>query len=172
MDVTVKHKVAWPYEHILSGANRSRITYDQLSLCQWVQGFCKNVLDESCHSKREKMIAYMADLMEDANDFTWQGAKAAHAVLCCELERGTVTWEDSDRIDRIRRAHAQKHSGQGTRNWVKSREVERKPWFCKYYQNGTCNQSKDHEVGGRVHRHICAYCLQQGEVVNHVQKDC
>ena len=59
---------------------------------------------------------YSGYLMEDVNDFIWQGTKAAHAVLCCELERGTVTWEDSDCIDRLRLAHAQKHSGQGTRN--------------------------------------------------------
>ena len=45
----------------------------------------------------------MSELMEDATDFTWQGAKAAHAVLLCEIERGTVTWEDTHRIDRIRR---------------------------------------------------------------------
>ena len=55
------------------------------------------------------MIMYMSDLMEDTTDFSWQGAKAAHAVLCCELERGTVTWDQTDCRDRIRRAHAQKH---------------------------------------------------------------
>ena len=30
----------------------------------------------------------MADLVEDATDFSWQGAKAAHAVLLCDMERG------------------------------------------------------------------------------------
>ena len=153
MDVTVKHKLAWPHEHILSGVNCSRIAYDQLSLYQWVQRFCKNVLNESCHSKWEKMIAYMADLMEDVNDFTWQGAKVAHAVLCCELEQGTVTCEDSDHIDQIRHAHAQKHSGQGTKNLVKSREAERKPWSCKYYQNDTCHQLKGRRRS--VQAHMC-----------------
>ena len=34
------------------------------------------------------MISYMADLMEDATDFSWQGAKAAHTVLLCDMERG------------------------------------------------------------------------------------
>ena len=46
MDVLVKNKVAWPQEANLGGINRSRLTYDQLSMSQWVQGFCKNVLDE------------------------------------------------------------------------------------------------------------------------------
>ena len=37
------------------------------------------------------MVAYLGDLMEDATDFSWQGAKVN--------ERGTVNWEDGDRID-------------------------------------------------------------------------
>ena len=40
MDVSVKNKVCWPYEAILGGLNRQMVTYDQLSLTQWVQGFC------------------------------------------------------------------------------------------------------------------------------------
>ena len=55
------------------------------------------------------MVSYLGDLMEDATDFSWQGAKAAHAVLLCEMEQGSLQWEDLDCIDRIRRAHAQKH---------------------------------------------------------------
>ena len=67
--------------------------------------------------RKDTMVAYMADLMEYATDFSWQGAKAAHAVLMCEMERGTVNWENGDRIDRIRRAHAQKHVSQNRQNW-------------------------------------------------------
>ena len=149
MDVIVKNKVAWPHEAILGGINRTRLTYNQLSLTQWVQGFCHNVLDERNNEKREHMISYMADLMEDATDFSWQNAKAAHAVLCCELERGTVTWGDVSRIDRIRRVHAQKHVP-STKSWGRS-EGGHKPWFCKFFQKGSCVHSKDHEVGGRLH---------------------
>ena len=93
----------------MGGVNRQRVNYDQLSLTQWIQGFTKNVLEEKSAAHRDIMIAYLGDLMEDATDFSWQGAKAAHAILLCEMERGMVNWEDTDRIDRIRRAHAQKH---------------------------------------------------------------
>ena len=172
VDVYVKHKVAWPHEAILGGTNRSRVTYDQLTLSQWVQGFCKNILDEKDEGKRERMVAYMADLMEDCTDFTWSGAKAAHAVLCCEFERGTVTWHDTAKIDRIRRAHAQKHVRQFERSWSKSNEAGRKPWFCKPFQMNACSHSKDHEVNGKVHRHICAHCLQQGKVLPHSEQNC
>ena len=93
----------------MGGVTRQCINYDQLSLTQWVQGFCRNILDQKSVSRQKSMVAYLSDLMEDATDFSWQGAKAAHAVLLCEMERGTVTWEDQERIERIRRAHAQKH---------------------------------------------------------------
>ena len=66
------------------------------------------------------MINYMSDLMEDTIDFSWQGAKAEHGVLCCELEWGTVTWDQTDHIDRIKRAHAQKHVTFASKSWVKS----------------------------------------------------
>ena len=102
--------MAWPHDVILGGQNRTRVTYDQLSLTQFAQGFIKNVLEEKSEKIREKMLMYFADLMEDATDFSWSNAKAANAVILCEMERGRLTWEDSDRLDRLRRAHAQKHS--------------------------------------------------------------
>ena len=40
IEVHVTNKVSWPHEAILGGVSRQRISYDQLSLTQWVQGFC------------------------------------------------------------------------------------------------------------------------------------
>ena len=116
------------------------------------------------------MVSYLADLMEDATDFTWQGAKAAHAVLMCEMERGTVQWEDGDQIDRIRRAHAQKHVSHRP-NWGKQ-DNNKKPWFCKKYQSNSCTFAKNHETNGILHRHICAYCLNLGKHFTHPEKNC
>ena len=112
----------------------------------------------------------MADLMEDATDFSWQGAKAAHAVLMCEMERGTVYWENGDRIDRTRRAHAQKHVSQNRQNW--GRQDNKRPWFCKSFQSNACSHSKDHELNGRLQKHICAFCLTIGKQLNHSEKNC
>ena len=85
---------------------------------------------------REQMLWYMSDLMEDATDFSWARAKAAHAVLLCEMERDTVGWSDTSRIDRIRRAHAQKHNHFSKQNWARKDHENKKPWFCKLYQIG------------------------------------
>ena len=46
MDVSVKNKASWPHEFIWGGISRQRVTYDQLSLTQLGQGFCKNILEE------------------------------------------------------------------------------------------------------------------------------
>ena len=125
VDVIVQQKVSWPHEHILGGQNRQRLTYDQITMPQFVQGFVKNILDE----QNLHMLQYLGDIMEDASDFSWQSAKASHAVLLCEMERGKVTWQDTTRIDRVRRAYAQKHSS-GRQNWGQ-KIGEKKPWFCK-----------------------------------------
>ena len=123
VDVQVRHKVHWPHEAILSGVSRQRVAYDQLSLTQWVE--------EKSEFRKDSMIAYLGDLMEDATDFSWQGAKAAHAVLLCEMERGSLTWEDTDRIDRVRRAHAQKHIPPGNKIGVGQ---IRSPGFAKTFK--------------------------------------
>ena len=169
VEVSVQKKVAWPHEHILGGQTRQRVTYDQLTMSQFVQGFVKNILEEKNLENREFMLRYLGDIMEDASDFSWLSAKASHAVLLCEMERGQVVWSDTNRIDRIRRAHAQKH--QSRQNWG-SRQPEKRPWFCKNYQTGSCVFSKDHEVNGKLHRHICAHCLSQGKHLNHPEREC
>ena len=96
---------------------------------QFVQGFSRNILDEPDEKVRECILSYLNELMEHASDFTWGSAKAAHAMLLCEMERGTVTWHDTHRIDRIRRAHAQKHSYK--QSWGRTSDSNEKPWFCR-----------------------------------------
>ena len=54
--MTVQHKVAWPHEHILGGHNRQRLSYDQITMSQFVQGFVKNILDEQNVDIREHML--------------------------------------------------------------------------------------------------------------------
>ena len=41
VEVTVHQKVSWPHEHVLGGQTRQRLTYDQINMSQFVQGFTK-----------------------------------------------------------------------------------------------------------------------------------
>ena len=99
----------WPYESILGGPNRQKITYDQLPLTQFVQGFARNVLEESNHQNWKFMVFYLSDLMEDATDFSWSNSKAVHAVLLFNMERGALPWIQTELSNRICHAHVQKH---------------------------------------------------------------
>ena len=171
VNVNVSHKIIWPHEYILGGASKQRVAYDQINMCQFVQGFVKGVLDEKDSNCKERMLTYLCELMEDANDFSWSSAKVSHAVLLCEMERGALDWTDTNCINRIRRAHAQRHTNSNKQTWTKKVDT-RCPWFCKAYQTGICSSTKDHEVQGKLHRHICAYCLSNGRHMSHPEKEC
>ena len=82
--------------------------------------------------------------MEVVSHISSVSTKACQAVFLCEMERGKVTWTDTARIDRIRRAHQQKH--QNKSNWG-SKFIEKRPWFSKNFQTGNCSFGKDHEIG-------------------------
>ena len=114
------------------------------------------------------MVAYLGDLMEDATDFSFFYRLFSHAVLMCDMERGSVRWEDTECLDPIRRAHAQKHIPTNKQNWARG---DKKPWFCNF-QTNVCAHKKDHEMNGRLHRHICAFCLANGRQLNHSEKNC
>ena len=44
-------------------------------------GFCRILKEESNVENKEHMLDYLIQLLEDANDFSWDAAKASHAVL-------------------------------------------------------------------------------------------
>ena len=57
--------------------------------------------EENCQVTKDHMLDYLIALLDDASDFSWQTAKASHAVLCL-MEQGEVTsWSETDKIDRI-----------------------------------------------------------------------
>ena len=83
----VKRQVPWPQNFVLWGNN---ISYDNLSLCQWVSGFAMIAREKNNVDTKNAMPDYLSEIMEDANDFSWQSAKASHAVLLRRMEEGKV----------------------------------------------------------------------------------
>ena len=35
---------------------------------------------------KDDMLDYLISLLDDSNDFSWQAAKASHAVLLCRID--------------------------------------------------------------------------------------
>ena len=114
------------------------------------------------------MLDYLIVLMEDANDFSWDAARASHAVLLCRMEQGEVKgYSEIEKLDRIRRANAQRHvttSPNESPKKLKSSKV----LTCSYFNQDTCVHQRSHDTKGTMYRHICNYCFQQTGKTYHI----
>ena len=127
------------------------------------------------------MLDYLIALLDDSNDFSWQAAKVSHAVLLCRMEQGEVTgWSDTEKIDWIRWANAQRHvvptqasnSSQKFRKNLSGQKAS-KSIPCVYYNDNSCNFQKHHDTKGVFYRHICSACFaEDGKVSAHSALDC
>ena len=140
--VFVKRQVPWPQNFVLGGNNKSRISYDNLSWCQWVSGFAMIAREEGNVDTKNAMLDYLSEIMEDTNDFSWQSAKASHAVLLCRMEEGKVEWSETTKIDRIRRAHVQRLPLQN-----KSPNLKQKQLFVAFTRGPCANIRKTMKLG-------------------------
>ena len=86
----VPNHVKWCHEYILSGHSKERISYDNLSVTQWVAGFGCIMREEQNSEIKNSMLDYLISLFDDANDFSWDAAKASQAVLLCRMEQGEI----------------------------------------------------------------------------------
>ena len=175
VDVFVSKRVKWPHEYVLAGQSKDRISYNQLSPIQWMVGFCRSIKEESDSKIKEHMLDYCINLLEDATDFSWSSAKASHAVLLCRMEQGGIaSWQDTDKIDRVRRAHAQRHANalaSGNRSDRSNNNNKSVP--CVYYNKNSCGQKSTHETKGVLYRHICSYCWSKdNKQFAHPQSEC
>ena len=118
-DVTVEKVVDWPQNFILTGSRKVRPTYDDLTMSQWVSGFVRCIQEEKSEAAKFSMLDYLGNLMEDASDFSWESAKASHAIVLTNMEADRLQWTETDKLNRIRRAHAQKHGAPGPSNGSK-----------------------------------------------------
>ena len=76
--------------------------------------------------QKNAMLDYLSEIIED---FSWQSAKA---VLLCRMEEGKVEWSETTKIDRIRRAHAQRLPFQNVGTGSKSKS-EAKSAVCRFF---------------------------------------
>ena len=176
VEVFVPHRVKWPHEFILAGQNKDRVTYNQLSPIQWMAGFCRTIREESDMVVKEHMLDYVINILDDATDFSWASAKASHVVLLCRMEQGEIAgWHETEKIDRVRRAHAQQHVvGQGNVQKAQDKGSNGGRVFpCLYFNKGACLQKQTHENKGVTYRHICSHCWnKEGKLFSHPQVEC
>ena len=47
VDVFMKNRIKWPHEYVLAGSQKERVSYDQLTIGQWMAGFCRTMREEN-----------------------------------------------------------------------------------------------------------------------------
>ena len=160
-EVPIKRFVAWPQHHVLVGPDRKRPTYDSLDPFQWMAGYLKGALDLA-EPDRLQNLHYLADLLQDVSDFSFDSAKACHAVVLTTMEHDKVSWQDTADLDRFRRQHAQVHTrpvqsapiGKGKR----LPQSDKSDVPCKYFNDSYCSKSETHLTKGTWYLHICSRC--------------
>ena len=139
-------------------------------------GFCRTIRKESDMVIKEHMLDYVINLLDDATDFSWASAMASHAVLLCHMEQGEIAgWQETEKIDRVRRAHAQRHVvGQGNVQKPQDKGSNGGRVFPRlYFNKGACLQKQTHENKGVTYRHICSHCWnKEGKLFSHPQVEC
>ena len=56
VEVFVSQKVRWQHKYAFAGSNKESITYDQLTMGQWMAGFCRAMWEEI---NEEAMLDYL-----------------------------------------------------------------------------------------------------------------
>ena len=163
-EIFVKKSIDWPQHFILIGTHKTRPSYNDLTITQWVSGFVRCMQEERSEHNKTCMLDYLGNIMEDASDFSWDSAKACHAVVLTNMEADRLNWADTDKIDRIQRAHAQRHTSgaqtSGTRSIAKKGKTPytKNGVICRYFQEGTCKYPTHHKTAGQFYRHACENC--------------
>ena len=176
VEVYIKNKVKWPHEYVLAGVHKERISYDQLTMGQWMAGFCRTMRDESDPKNKACMLDYLIALLDDSNDFSWSAAKSSHAVLLCCMEQGEIAnFSCTDQIDRVRSAHAQRHvvGAQNSEKIFSKKTKAVKSMSCQFFNSGSCLHAQTHETKGVLYKHVGSACLtKNGKNFTHPEVEC
>ena len=98
----------------MTGNNKECVTYDQLTMGQWMTVFCRAMREENNENSKDAMLDYLISLLDDANDFSWSSAKASHVASLCRMEQGEIkVYIQTEQIDRVTCTHAKRHTPTG-----------------------------------------------------------
>ena len=156
--VTPPH-LRWPNEGCYSSNDKKRVTYDELSLPQWVAGQLTNIYSISDPTLVKQALLQMIFAMRDITSLPWTAIRTAWASSMHEVEEGNLWWAHSTQwaINRlsssqIALAHTQTSTQQSS---------SKRP--CKFFNEGSCT----HEGHHGNYSHLCTHCIKQGKILQH-----
>ena len=168
----VRYPQEWPHSHLsLSFVSRPK-QYEELTIAEFSAGFATILEAETNEEIRSYRTKHFKNLMYLATNYHWKNVLNFHAACLLEIERGNLTWR-SDFRDLQTTTLAggfipnYQNSSKGG-NSSSSGGNQNSILFCKGYQRGTCQQTKDHYGifmgNSRYLKHICAKCWLKSKV--------
>ena len=171
----------WPNESYLSGSQRKRTAYDDLTLGHFVAGFITNVLDTQNVDTMKNMLRELGETVRLAENLSWPIVHGAFAISMHKIEDETLTWADTRTLADNRLTYSQSavFSGSTTLSPKNTGSPQTgggpKKIVCRWYNEGSCPHSQEHLdcTGTTLFRHICMYCHKYLKRSNsHVEADC
>ena len=87
--VTAQPQLRWPNEGFQASGGKKRLTYNELSLPQWVAGQLTNIYAMSEPKQIKQAVLQITLAMRDAASLPWPAVRAAWASSMHQVEEGT-----------------------------------------------------------------------------------
>ena len=159
---TAPPELRWPNEGFVGGANRKRLSYDDMSIPQWVAGQLNNISQIQDNNLLRLVLDQVIAAMRDASSLPWSAVRGAWASSMHDMEEGRLTWRDTTQwaINRLSNAQVAMVNSQAV--------SQSKGRVCRYYNEGTCSFDSHHGM----YKHLCSHCFKQGKSNNHPESRC
>ena len=165
----------WPHNflnpHFVSCKDKK--SYEDLSMAEFCAAYM-TILEKENGEKVMHRIAHLKELMYLSTRFKWRSVLDYHGACLLEIERGQLKWGESFQLlqsTTLAGALLASNNRGGAYGSSQNRTtfLGTKPAgqndgviFCKGYQRGTCQQTRDHYGlfygESRLLKHICANC--------------
>ena len=153
----------WPNEGFHGQTGKNKVTYDDLTLPQWVTGQLTNIYHMKDQTTARQALLQVILGMKDATSLPWTAVRNAWATSLHDLEEGHLAWDNSTQwaINRLRASQISMANSQVTHPTQPKK-------ICKFFNEGVCSHDSSH--GG--YRHCCSFCDKQGKNFNHPEIKC
>ena len=157
----VVRRQLWPHSELSMSYVSKNVSYDELTLEEFVAGYSAILLlpQVSSHERKHR-TEHLGALMYLASIYEWTAVRSFHAAVLSEIERGRLHWGDSF-------LHLENRTLAGLHKKTKDQKrpapsSSNAVLFCCDYQKGSCSHSKDHYAMLKGEKkwlcHICAAC--------------
>ena len=157
----VVRRQLWPHSELSMSYVSKNVSYDELTLEEFVAGYSAILLlpQVSSHERKHR-TEHLGALMYLASIYEWTAVRSFHAAVLSEIERGRLKWGDSF-------LHLENRTLAGLHKKTKDQKrpapsSSNAVLFCRDYQKGSCSHSKDHYAMLKGEKkwlcHICAAC--------------